>query len=81
MWTAIRRRVPGGGAALIPNIASRLLTFLYKYKYIVQLCGLRVRGAGCGASLAELVRGILGYRVATSHFTLNQADAGCTGSV
>ena len=74
MWTAIRRRVPGGGAALIPNIASRLLTFLYKYKYIVQLCG-------CGASLAELVRGILGYRVATSHFTLNQADAGCTGSV
>ena len=26
--------------------------------------------------MAELVRGILGYRVATSHFTLNQADAG-----
>ena len=69
--------MPGGGAALIPNIASRLLTFLYKYKYIVQLCGCE----GCGASLAELVRGILGYRVATSHFTLNQADAGCTGSV
>ena len=34
----------GGGAALIPNIASRLLTFLYKYKYIVQLCGCGVRG-------------------------------------
>ena len=28
-----------GGAALIPNTASSLLTFLYKYKYIVQLCG------------------------------------------
>ena len=45
MWTAIiRRRVSGGGAALIPNIASRLLTFLYKYKYIVQLCGCGVWG-------------------------------------
>ena len=60
--------MPGGGAALIPNIASRLLTFLYKYKYIVQLCGCGVRG--------ELGRAGPGDTVATSHFTLNQADAG-----
>ena len=61
-----------GGAALIPNTASSLLTFLYKYKYIVQLWG----------ELGSLVRGILGCTVATSHLTrlmLAAQGASCDG--